>query len=47
MKGRGGCKTGLEEEETKRGRCGLEEKKGNDGFLGFNRFWLEFWMSKS
>ena len=36
MRGRGRCKTGLEEEETKRGMRGVEEKEGRDGFLGFN-----------
>ena len=36
MRGRGRRKTGLEEEDTKRGRCGVEEEEGRDGFLGFN-----------
>ena len=47
MRGRGRCKTGLEEEEMKRMRCGVEEEEGRNGFWGFNQFWLEFWMSKS
>ena len=47
MRGKGRCKTGLEEEEMKIGRCRVEEQEGEMSFWVSNDFGLGLWMSKS
>ena len=46
MRGRGGCKTGLEEEKRKRWRCGVEEQEGEMSFWVSNGFGQVFGYQK-